>query len=154
MTVSIKSDALTVSSLSADVSATSSNAVTLVNYAANYESFYNSDYVVFCCNSSEYYIAWGKDFYVDGNVIKSDNPVDVCLYYRNSNYSGYTYVHTTSSNLSVTCDRVVTSNMSLGQRSAAADTFNQNYNEMYMYVLIGAFVIFGTFIKMRRGYTL
>lgn len=73
----------------ADVASTSTNSQNLINYAINYKSFKDSDFVVFQSAQYSYYIVWG-DLKYNGASVSSDK-VEYIQYYRQG--SGYDYVY-------------------------------------------------------------
>lgn len=73
----------------ADISSTATNTQNLINYAINYDSFKDTEYVVFQSAQYSYYIVWG-DFEYNGTSVTSDK-VEYIQYYREG--SGYDYVY-------------------------------------------------------------
>lgn len=82
---------MTVNSLYGTVTSTSSNAINLLYRAFNYESFKDSDYIIFQNEQYSYYIVWGDLKEENGRVIGSD--IEYVRYYRTDNSSGYNYTY-------------------------------------------------------------
>lgn len=147
--MSFNVSALTVSDTYSDVSSTSSQAVNLVNYAANYDSFIDSEFVVFCDVQYSYYIVWGDLELSDGIVSGTD--VEYIHYYRTDSYNSYTYEYGTDVSFALNADNLCTSNIeNYGFRSSAYETFkfNDNVNKSLVFILGFLFVIM--ILKLRR----
>lgn len=94
---------MTVNSLYGTVSSTSTNAINLFYRAFNYESFKDSDYIIFQNEQYSYYIVWGDLKVENGRVTGSD--IEYVRYYRRdtSGYnSTYSYVYGIDSSFSLT----------------------------------------------------
>lgn len=107
--MSFSVSALTVSDTYSDVVSTSSQAVNLVNYAASYESFIDSDYVIFCDVQYSYYIVWGE--LENNNGILSGTDVEYIHYYRTDNYNSYTYSYGTETSFGLNPGNACTTNI-------------------------------------------
>lgn len=147
--MSFNAAALTVSDTYSDVSSTSSQAVNLVNYAANYDSFIDSDFVVFCDVQNSYYIVWGELELSDGIVSGTD--IEYIRYYRTDNYNSYTYQYGTDISFALNADNLCTSNIeNYGFRSSAYDSFKLNDNVNKALVFIVAFLFVLMILRLRR----
>lgn len=147
--MSFNVSALTVSDTYSDVSSTSSQAVNLVNYAANFESFIDSDFVVFCDSQYSYYIVWGD--LENNNGVISGSDVEYIHYYRIDSYNSYTYQYGTDVSFGLNPDNLCTSNIdNFGFRSTAYETFklNDNVNKSLIFILAFLFVIM--ILRLRR----
>lgn len=147
--MSFPASALTVSDTYSDVASTSSQAVNLVNYAANFESFIDSEFVIFCDSQNSYYIVWGD--LENNNGIISGSDVEYIHYYRTDNYNSYTYQYGTEVSFGLNPDNLCTSNIeNFGFRSSAYETFrlNDNVNKSLMFILAFLFVIM--ILRLRR----
>lgn len=140
--MSFNVSALTVSDTYSDVSSTSSQAVNLVNYAANYDSFINSDFVVFCDVQYSYYIVWGELELKDGIVSGTD--IEYIHYYRTDSYNSYTYEYGTDVSFALNSDKLCTSNIeNYGFRSAVYEEFKlwEILNSLLIFIVGMLFVI-------------
>lgn len=93
---------MTVNSLYGTVTSTSTNAINLVYRAYNYESFKDSDFIIFQNEQYSYYIVWGDLKEENGRVTGSN--IEYVRYYRrdSSGYnSTYTYDYGTDSSFSL-----------------------------------------------------
>ena len=147
--MSFNAAALTVSDTYSDVSSTSSQAVNLVNYAANFESFIDSEFVIFCDSQYSYYIVWGD--LENNNGIISGSDVEYIHYYRTDNFNSYTYRYGTDISFGLNPDNLCTSNIeNFGFRSSAYETFklNDNVNKSLIFILAFLFVIM--ILRLRR----
>lgn len=141
--------ALTVSDTYSDVSSTSSQAVNLVNYAANFESFIDSDFVIFCDSQNSYYIVWGD--LENNNGIISGSDVEYIHYYRTDNYNSYTYQYGTENSFGLNPDNLCTSNIeNFGFRSSAYETFKLNDSIETALIFITGFLFVIMITRLRR----
>lgn len=129
-----------INSLYATVASTSNNALNLLYRAINYESFKDSDFIIFQDGQYSYYIVWGDLAASDTRVTGSD--IEYIHYVRNgSNYDYYyTYDYGTDSSFSLTLSSEfqTTSNLpGVGFVSMAAVQYDYYYQaaEKYMSVL-------------------
>ena len=134
----------------ADLVGTSSQAVNLLNYAMNFDSFRDSDFVIFNDEQYSYYIVWGKDFtYTSSTVVGSD--VEYVRYYRSGSTGSYQYYYTKGSenSFSLTYDNLVTSNLNeVGVVSPTYETYEYQYNTTLLFILAIS-LLFG---MMLRGF--
>lgn len=79
-----------VNSLYGTVSSTSTNALNLLYMAMNYDSFRESDYIIFQDEQYSYYIVWGALQEESGVVTAAD--IEYIHYYRTDS-SSYNYVY-------------------------------------------------------------
>lgn len=131
---------MTINSLYATVASTSNNALNLLYRAINYESFKDSDFIIFQDGQYSYYIVWGDLAASDTRVTGSD--IEYIRYVRNgSTYdSYYTYDYGTDSSfsLALSSEYQTTSNLpGVGFVSMAAVQYDYYYQaaEKYMSVL-------------------
>lgn len=147
----LPSSALTVSDTYSDVTSTSSQAVNLVNYAANYESFIDSDFVIFCDSQNSYYIVWG-DLECDGDIVTGED-IEYIHYFRSgsSGASYYSYVYGTDVVFTLmSTDYVCTSNLSeFGFKSAVYSEYELFDDLDKFLVYMTAFLFIITIIKLR-----
>ena len=133
-----------------DVVGTSTQAVNLLNYAMNFDSFRFSDYVIFCDEQYSYYIVWGKDFsYTDSTVV--GNEVEYVRYYRSGSTTSYSYIYDTGTwdSFSLTYDYLVTSNLNeVGVVSPTYVTYEYEFNITLLFVLAVSIL----FAMMLRGF--
>lgn len=79
---------MTIASLAGTVTGTSSQAVNLLNYALTFDTFKDSEFIIFNDSDYSYYIVWGDLINDDGKIVSSGS-VDYIRYFR-TNVSGYT----------------------------------------------------------------
>lgn len=106
----LPSSALTSTSY-ADLASTSSQAINLLNYAYNIESFSDSDFVIYRDNQYSYYIVWGDLVFSGQSVTGSD--VEYCRYYRTGDAysSSYLYDYGSASDFSLDIVYAIVSNI-------------------------------------------
>lgn len=151
--LSCSSSALDVTSTYSDVTSTSTQAVNLVNYALSYDSFINSDFVVFCDAQYSYYIVWG-DFDYDGVGLSSRSGVEFIHYSRSDSTGSYSYSYQYSVDGTFTLipDHVCTSNVpGFGFVSSPYQESKFYYDYSLFLVFLGS-VLFVILIQhLRRG---
>lgn len=143
------------SSLNGTVSPTSTQAVNLLSYAMSFDSFENSDYIIFNDSDYSYYIVWGKLFEENGKVV-SDGEVEYIRYYRTSS-SGYTgtYQYVSGSDdsfsLSLSKEYICTSSVdNVGFISTSYQQYRFEQSALMLFVLLVA-MVFVIMIKNFRG---
>lgn len=119
---------MTINSLYGTVSSTSNNALNLLYRAMNYDSFLDSEYIIFQDEQYSYYIVWGNLKEENGRVTGSD--IEYVRYYRTDSSSGYnytySYVYGTDASFALTLseENLTTSNISgVGFVSMAAEQY-------------------------------
>lgn len=148
-----RASALTVSSLYADLN-NGTQFSNLLNYATRYDSFYNSAYIGFRDSQNSYYLAWGDrdEVIVEGNLV-SFGHCEYVRYYRQNNTSDWQYVYAKDDTLSLSCDRLVTTNIPtvLGFSSIEYDEFEYRQSIRRLGIVLGSmFVALGLFLAVRR----
>lgn len=149
--ISFSSSALSVAGTYSDVSSTASQATNLVNYAMSYESFIDSDYVVFCDQQYSYYIVWSDELTVDGSAV-SGSDIEYIHYYRTGTTgSQYTYVYGTDSIFNLFAEHLCVSNLAeFGFISPTFYQYEYQHNITLLFILIASFG-FVIAIKILRG---
>lgn len=106
--------ALEIDSTYGDVTSTSTQANNLINYAMSYESFKDSNYVIFNDVQYSYYIVWSDDLNLNSNNIVTATNIEYVHYYRDSTSgysSNYVYDYGTDSSFTLSSSYVNTSNL-------------------------------------------
>lgn len=95
----------------ADLSSTSSTGQNLINLALNYDTFENSDFVIFQDGQYSYYIVWGDLTYNASSV--SGSEIEYISYVREGSSYDYTYSYNygTDSAFSLTVSNLTVSNI-------------------------------------------
>lgn len=141
------------SSTYTDLSQSSSTVQNLISFANNYDSFINSDFVVFQNGQYSYYIFWG-DLKYNGTSVTADK-AEYISYIREG--SGYDYVYQYSYGneeaLSLTVSNTVISNIDeLGSSSALYAQYKSYETDKMFFVFILACLIVSMFLSFRRTY--
>lgn len=135
---------------SVSLSQNNSTVQNLISYAANYDGFYDSDYVVYQDEQYSYYIAWG-DLTVANDVVSGVN-VD-CIHYYRSGSSGsyeYNYTHSVESTFQLVVNHsVVTSIAGLGGASSLYNQLKFYHFGLYLIVFITGFMFSSLLIHRR-----
>lgn len=146
---------MTFTSLEGTVSSTSSQAVNLLNYAMSFDSFRNSEYIIFNDSENSYYIVWGELYEKDGKVV-SDGEVEYIRYYRTGT-SGYTNSYTYESGSDSTfslalSDEYITSTSvnNVGFVSSVYQEYGFYQSALMLMVFVVA-MVFAIMIKNFRG---
>lgn len=150
--ISFSSAALTVNSTYSDVTSTSSQAVNLVNFAMSYDSFIDSDYVVFCNEQYSYYIVWG-DLSYDGTAV-TGNDIEFLRYYRSGSTGSYAYSYDygTDSTFNLTPGHMCTSNIrNFGFSSSTYHEYKHYYDYSCFIVFVGSILFVILISQLRRG---
>lgn len=105
----INVNALTINSTYRDVTPTSSQSTNLLSLAQNYDSFKESEFVIFSDSQYSYYIVWSKDLSLSNGTVKGTN-IEYIHYHRNDDYT-YTYDYGTDSTFSLTSSYLETSSI-------------------------------------------
>lgn len=145
------SSALSVAGTYSDVSATSTQSNNLINYAMSYDSFIDSDFIVFCDQQNSYYIVWSDELTVDSSAV-SGSDVEYIHYYRQGTTgSQYTYVYGIDSIFNLFAENLCTSNLAeFGFISPTFYQYRYQHNITMLFVLIASFGFVIT-VKMLRG---
>lgn len=136
------------------VTSTSSQAINLINYAMSFDSFHDSDYVIFNDSEYSYYIVWGKLENENGQVTGDD--VEYIHYYRTST-SGYTsnYVYEVGSDtsfvLSLSSEYVPTSNVTEVGFVSQQVVQNDFTSDIVWLLTFGVAFLFVIMMKQLRG---
>lgn len=149
--LSFSSSALSVAGTYSDVASTASQANNLINYAMSYDSFIDSDFVIFCDQQYSYYIVWSDELTVDGSAV-SGSDIEYIHYYRQSvTGSQYTYVYGTDSIFNLFSDNICTSNLpEFGFSSSVFAQYEYQHHITLLFILIASFGFVIT-IKLLRG---
>ena len=146
---------MVVSNLYGTVTCTSTQASNLLYMAMNYESFKNSEYIIFQDEQYSYYIVWG-DLYIEDGVVKEVESIEYIHYYRSgsSNYD-YTYVYEygtdTSFDLYLDSTYQTTSNIpGVGFVSMVSAQYNF-YSSASDFYIFGTALLFVVMICALRG---
>lgn len=141
-------------SLHDNLVSTSTQVSNLLNFAMGYNSFRNSEYVVFTDADYSYYIVWGDLVKEDNTVVGSD--VEYCHYYRvstsgyNSVYS-YEYGTDTDFTLNLGSDYYCTSNISeVGFVNSSALEY-EVYDNVLNFLVLAVAMLFAIMVKILRG---
>lgn len=143
--------ALSFSSTYSDVVQSSSQSDNLIGLALNYESFIDSDFVVFCPNQYQYYIVWG-DLSASSNIVTSSGAVEYISYIRDSDYyASYVYDYGTSDSFYLNSSNVCTSNIeSFGMKSEFFNNFYDSFIFNLFFIILISFVFIILLFKVRR----
>lgn len=132
---------MTISSLYGTVTSTSNNALNLLYLAMNYDTFKDSEYIIFQDGQYSYYIVWGELVEESSKVTASD--IEYIHYYR-SDSGSYNYVYSydygtdSSFNLTLSSEYQTTSSIpGVGFVSMAAEQYDyySQASEKYLTVL-------------------
>lgn len=141
--------ALTINGLYGDLSPTSSYVENLICVASNYDSFIDSDYVVFRNEQYQYYIVWG-DLTFNNNKVTGEN-VEMIDYTRDSS-NNYYYNYSSDPNVNLSFDKLVVSNIQgVGAKSLLYDDFKTNYNNTLLLTMSTSALLVLLFINLRKG---
>lgn len=145
--------ALTVPSLYGDLNnGTQFN--NLFNYAARFDSFYNSAYIGFRASQNSYFLAWGDkdEIAVSGSVVTSPR-CSYVRYYRESTTADWKYLYTEDDTLSVTCDKFCTTNIPTVQGFESPEVYDWDFFQSVrrMIITLGSmFIGVGLALAIRR----
>lgn len=119
-----------------DMASSSTTTQNLLNFAMNFDSFKNSDYVIFQNAQYSYYIVWGDLTYNDTSV--TANQINYVQYYREG--SGYDYIYNyaygTDNAFNLNVGNVVISNIEgLGMSSNLYRDY-EYYQKTDLYVIL------------------
>lgn len=121
-----------------DVVQSNTTCQNLISLAMNYESFTDSDFVVYCPSQYTYFIVWGDLSATQGKVTSTDS-VNYIEYSRGSDMV-YSYTVGSSENFTLNFSDVFVSNINgFGMRSALYDEYNSQN-------LVKDFLTFNTII--------
>lgn len=84
----------------------------MLNYATRYDNFYNSKFIAFRDTQNSYYLVWGdSDDFDSSNTDVTGSNVSYVRYWRQSNTADWQYTYVENDTLSLTLDKLVTTNM-------------------------------------------
>lgn len=132
------------------LSQSNSTVQNLISYAANYEGFYDKDYVVYQDGNYSYYIVWGD--LTSANDVVSGVNVDCIHYYRSGSAGSYeyNYTHSVESTFQLVVNHsVVTSISGIGGASSLYHQLKFYHFGLYLIVFITGF-IFASLLIHRR----
>lgn len=117
-----------------DLTSSHSTANNLINYAYNYKSFKNQDFIIYQESQYSYYICWG-DITLNNNKLYSDN-VEYINYTRTGANNSYTYVYNYGSDkLDLNVNHVILSN--IDNVGSVINTYKiYQYNDYFIKLLI------------------
>lgn len=117
-----------------DLTSSNSNANNLINYAYNYKSFKNQDFIIYQESQYSYYICWG-DITFTNNKLHSDN-VEYINYTRTGANNSYSYVYNYGSDkLDLNVNHVILSN--IDNVGSVINTYKiYQYNDYFIKLLI------------------
>ncbi len=137
----------------ADLAQSSTQVQNLISYAHSYNSFINSDFVVFQSGQYNYYIFWG-DLNYNGSSVTASEAECISYYREGSGYDyQYRYSYDDSENLSLTVNNLVVSNVDeLGSSSALYEEFKSYNRDKAFGIFILAVLIVIMFLAFRRTF--
>ena len=146
---------MTFLSLEGTVSSTSSQAVSLLNYAMSFDSFRNSEYIIFNDSENSFYIVWGE-LYEESGRIRSTGDISFIHYFRTST-SGYNNAYTyecgsdSAFELVLSDDYVCTT--SIANVGFVSSTYQEYgfYQSALMLMVFVVAMVFAIMIKNFRG---
>lgn len=155
--INIKSvNALTINSTYRDVSPSSSQASNLLALAQNYDTFKESDFVIFSDSQYSYYIVWSNDLSLSNGTVKGSN-IEYIHYYRENNYN-YSYSYGKDSSFTLNSSYLVTSSID-GYGFVSLSNmqyyhylnYDINSAKYEHFLILGLALIFGIFL-LRGGH--
>ena len=145
--------ALSINNTYSDLPYNNSICNNLITYAMNYDSFLNSDFVVFRSSQYDYYIVWGN-LRTSGSSVISDSLVEYIHYFRDGDIynSEYKYQYGTDSDFLLNSDSVNTSNIDgYGFKSPIFSTFEYENNVLNFFIFILGFLFILVLVRLRRS---
>lgn len=136
-----------------DLAQSSTQVQNLISFAHSYDSFINSDFVVFQNGQYSYYIFWGDLEYNGSSVTASE--AEYISYIREGSGYDYTYSYSygDSEALSLTVSNLVVSNIDeLGSSSALYEQYKSYNRDKAFGIFILAVLIVLMFLAFRRTY--
>lgn len=155
--INIKStNALTINSTYRDVSPNSNQASNLLALAQNYDTFKESDFVIFSDSQYSYYIVWSKDLSLSNGTVKGSN-IEYIRYYRDNNYD-YIYSYGKDSSFTLNSSYHDTSSID-GYGFVSLSNmeyyhylnYDINSAKYEQFLIVGLALIFGIFL-LRGGH--
>lgn len=146
---------MTFNTLVGTVSSTSSQAVNLLNYAMSFDSFRNSEYIIFNDSEYSYYIVWG-DLYEQNGKVVSNGDVEYIRYYRTSasGYNSvYTYGYGSDRNFSLSLSQEYICTTSVANVGFVSSAYQECgfYQSAIMLMVFVVAMVFAIMIKNFRG---
>ena len=146
---------MTFTSLEGTVSSTSSQAVNLLNYAMSFDSFRNSEYIIFNDSENSYYIVWGDLYEKDGKVT-SNGEVEYIRYYRTgtSGYANsYAYQSGSDSTFSLALSDEYITTTSVDNVGFVSSVYEEleYYQTSLMLIVFAVAMMFAVMVKNFRG---
>lgn len=147
---------MVVSSLDGSVTSTSSQANNLLSYAMGFDSFRNSDFIIFNDSEYSYYIVWGDLKNEDGTIV-SDGAVEYIRYYRTSSSgysSSYSYEVGNDEVFSLSLSEEYICTTSVAESGFVSSTYlDYRYKQgtliLFMFILA---MVFAIMVKSFRGF--
>lgn len=148
---SFSASALTINVTYSDVVSSSTQANNLLNFAMSYESFRDSDFVIFCDQQYSYYLVWGDLTVSDAGVV-SGADVEYIRYYRegDSYSSSYVYNYGTDVSFGLNPSDMVTSNLpDYGFSSELYRTYISQFELKHFLILLSSFCFVLMILRLR-----
>ena len=155
--INIKSaNALTINSTYRDVSPSSSQSSNLLALAQNYDTFKESDFVIFSDSQYSYYIVWSKDLSLSNGTVKGSN-IEYIRYLRDNNYD-YSYTYGKDSSFNLNSTHLDTSSINGYGFVSLANmeyyhylNYDTNSVKYEQFLIVGLALLFGIFL-LRGGH--
>lgn len=142
--------AISFSSTYSDLGYNNSTANNLITYAMNYDSFLNSDFVIFRSSVYEYYIVWGH-LRLSGSSVTSTGQVEYIRYYRDSS-GDYHFEYLTDTDFLLNSDNVNISNIDgYGFKSPIFSTFKYESDVLILLTFSLGFIFLIALCRLRRS---
>jgi len=146
-------NALTINSTYRDMPPSNSTTSNLLALAQNYDSFHNSDFVVFSDAQWSYYIVWGNDIKLENNRLIGSK-IEYLRYYRTSTNSDYQYQYGTDTSFSLTSYYHNTSSIDGYGFVSMTDLQYKNYELIEQFlILITGFMFILVLTNLKRSGT-
>lgn len=146
-----KVDALTINSTYRDMPPSNSTTSNLLALAQNYDTFHNSEFVIFSDSQWSYYIVWGNDIKLENNRLVGSK-IEYLRYYRTTSNSDYQYIYGTDTIFSLTSSYHNTSSIDSYGFVSMTDLQYKNYDfEKNFLILITGFLFVLVLSNLKRS---